>query len=202
MHHDFEIHQGAMLRANVLDVSMHGGVCWTMSYDWIKRGLCGLVRTENTYTNIARFVSAQRSLEQAWSFVNFRNMIATSDGLLVAAIKDARFEDDAGWDVLARSISTCGHGFYELYLEGGNAQHGLWGHATAFSNEAEGRRFFNPSGGQWSQVGSGGPGDYIVRGLPNEHAPALRHHYADTAHWTIWQYRGVPRDGVWLQSNP
>jgi len=191
MNREFALDQRALLRVGVIDRQMHGGVCWAMSYDWIKRGLCALGRTRPTYTNVARFVSQQRALRQGWAIVNYRTMAPPRDGLVVNSIKQGPIRNAADWGRLARSIGTCGRGVYELGVWGVG-----WNHATAFSNEAGARRFFDPELGQYLQVGAGGPGDYIVNTL------LVPTYGVTVTNWEIWQYTGAPRDAVWLQNNP
>ena len=134
----------------------------------------------------------QRASQHVPTAGNWRTQVPAGDNLIANIIKQGNIANAADWERLARSISTCEQGFYQLTIW----QPGHMIHETAFSNEVGARRFFDPELGQYSQVGTGGPGDYIVNTL------LIPTYGGAVTNWMITQFRGVPRDHVWLGNNP
>ncbi|MCP4344663.1 MAG: hypothetical protein GY795_03940 [Desulfobacterales bacterium] len=122
--------------------------------------------------------------------------MARTDGLTANVIKHANIganNNPKEWNRFGRSISSCGTGFYLIYMTGRNTAH-----ISAYSNEGNIRRYFDSDFGQYHSVpgAHSGPGHFIAR-----QCYYIKFHTQAVA-WRIYQLRGVPRDRAWLQNNP
>ena len=191
----FAVNQTLSLAAFSIDPQIQG-VCWAMSYDWIKRALCHLPRTQGTYTghSVTKFSSQQRAYAQSANPQGFKDRAYLNDGLAVDRTRGSdQFNFDSGYHMIdfSNGIDSCPVGYLRLIGPGGS-------HGTAFSMGANGGSFFDPLYGQYAhQLGGANTlGRDIYDFLDG---PPRR--YAIVA-WRVLQFIGHPRDHQWLLDNP
>ena len=197
----FLVNQAGDLAAHNIDPQIHG-VCWAMSYDWIKRALCGLPHLQATYTgqNMSRFISQQRAYAQSANPQNFVNSVYQNDNLVVNSTRGSNQFNFVSiyhmTDFIEDGIDDCAMpsvGYLQLIGPGGS-------HGTAFSLGVAngGGSFFDPLRGQYTQ-GGGMRGNPLGRDIYDFLCgpPALYNIIA----WRAHVFTGLPRDSAWLTAN-
>jgi hypothetical protein len=171
------------------------GVCNAMSYDWIKRGLCGAKVTSRTYQNIpVDIASMQMGLQ---SGVKSLTDYAHRDGLtynLIARVanveKGALFIGMNIWKSLNANKQSFNHGFAHVGFAGTTG-----GHAVAFRLAGYRSLFFDPNFGECKF-----PNEDEMRKFWNQYSEKM-YWSEDEMHssgFMISTFIGVPHDAAKL----
>lgn len=124
------------------------GVCNAMTYDWIKRGLCGARVSSRTYANIPRDIASMQMGIQS-KVKDFADY-ARRDGLTVFLVARVRSVERGSlfigmtiWKYLTRNKARLNHGYAQVGFGGTTG-----GHAVAFRLAGYRSRFFDPNFGE------------------------------------------------------
>lgn len=144
---NFAFDQGFALK-KIHNPFVKEGVCNAMTYDWIKRGLCGAKVSSRTYQKIPRNISSiQMGIQsKVKSFADY----AKKDGLqvhLVSQIKNiqggALYIGMNIWKWLDKNKLRLNHGYAQVGFGGVSG-----GHAIAFRLAGYQSKFFDPNFGE------------------------------------------------------
>jgi len=143
----FAFDQGHALK-KINNQFVKDGVCNAMSYDWIKRGLCGARVTSRTYQNIPRDIASMQMGVQSGvkTFADY----AKRDGLSVHLLTRIKSVENGAlymgmtiWKWLDKSKLRLNHGFAHVGFGGVSG-----GHAVAFRLAGYQSKFFDPNFGE------------------------------------------------------
>lgn len=169
------------------------GVCNAMSYDWIKRGLCGAKVSSRTYQNIPRDIASMQMGVQTGvkSFVEY----AKRDGLKVHLISTIRKVDKGDlymgmniWKWLSKNKHRLNHGFAHVGFAGISG-----GHAVAFRLAGYKSLFFDPNFGECKF-----PNEDTMRKFWNDYSEKM-YWSEDEMHskgFEIRTFLGIPKDAA------
>lgn len=187
---NFQVNQTASLSAFSIDPQIPG-VCWAMTYDWIKRELSGVAHHQATYIghNITKFNSLQRAYAESANPNNFIQQNYTRDGLNGVTTVGPFAFNLANLNYFTNYINGSHVGYLQLIGPAGF-------HGTAFSKRAGVSSYFDPLYGQYS---CGVNDDFGLEIAGFLQGPATNYNVLG---FRISRFPQIaPRDHQWLANN-